>query len=565
MKSAVRASLLPPRATFLLSCPSRPLTITAKPNSRRLRLIPTLLLALFALQSLWFIATQSLTYDEPAHTVAGSEAWRAHKFERWNDHPPLGRLWLTLPIAATPLDYDVHFTDRDFLFTRLQPGPEWLAWHTRPMNTVLGIALGVALWFATRRIFSEAAANVALALFAFTPSLIAHFSLATTDGIGALFIFLVAVKLVRWRHNPGARQTALMGPLLGGLLLSKFYAPPMVVLALVLMLIVGPNEQRLLARKLNWKPALAAVAIALLVVWAGYFFHVSHLKVADGQVHASFPHRPDRLWDSKSNLRLSTIVPAGEFVEGLREVARSNQHGRPAWFLAKIYPDGAGWQYYPVTLLLKWPTILVLLIALSVVLAIRARSRLNRDLLLLLLFPAVFFCFALTAKFNIGERHILPLYPFALLVAGGIWQHARSSKLAMTAIVLALVLNAADALRYAPDYLAYFNIMVRPQSSWQLLSDSNLDWGQGLIALRSYQQKHPEQELHLAYFGSVDPALYGINATPLGGHERAQGVIVIGATLLSGQNLDDPDSYHWLWPDRPGAVIDHCLWLYDAK
>ena len=42
-------------------------------------------------------------------------------------------------------------------------------------------------------LFSEGAANVALALFAFTPSLIANFSVTTTDGIGALFVFLAAI------------------------------------------------------------------------------------------------------------------------------------------------------------------------------------------------------------------------------------------------------------------------------------------------------------------------------------------------------------------------------------
>ena len=71
----------------------------------------------------------------------------------------------------------------------MQPGPEEIAALTRPMNTLLGISLGIALWFATRRLFSDGAANVALALFAFTPSLIAHFSVVTTDGIGTLFIF----------------------------------------------------------------------------------------------------------------------------------------------------------------------------------------------------------------------------------------------------------------------------------------------------------------------------------------------------------------------------------------
>lgn len=500
------------------------------------------------------------------------------RFERWNDHPPLGRLWLTLPIATTPLEYEVQFTDRDFLVTRLQPGPEWLAWRTRPMNTLLGIALGIALWFATRRIFSEGAANVALALFAFTPSLIAHFSVATTDGIGALFIFLIAVQLIRWRHRRTATQTALIGLLLGGLLLSKFYAPPLVLLALLLMLFISRDQTRLFSIRLNWRPALGALAIAVLVLWAGYFFHVSHLEIGNGQVRATFPNREARIWPSSTGLHLSTIVPAGEFVEGLREVGRNNHHGRPAWFLGKIYPQGGILAYYPVAMALKWPTVLLVLLVASLWLRIWRHSDSPSDLLLMLIFPLVFFVFALNAKYNIGERHILPLYPFALLVAGGIWrshpsQHkgrmadpsAHGSNLAKALIIFALCLNAADALRYAPDYLSYFNVFVRPQNSWRLLTDSNLDWGQGLIALRHYQQQHPNEPQQLAYFGSVDPALYGIHAMPLAPHKEVKGTVVISPTLLSGQNLPDTDAFHWLWQYKPEQLIDHCLWLYNLK
>ena len=154
--------------------------------------IPALLLTLFALQSLWFIQTQSLTYDEPGHIIAGLQAWQQGRFEMWTDHPPLGRFWLMLPIARAKVAITSEPLARGYHVSAMQPGPEWLAWHTRPMNTLLGIALGITLWFASRRLFSEGAANVALALFAFTPSLIAHFSVTTTDGIGALFVFLTA-------------------------------------------------------------------------------------------------------------------------------------------------------------------------------------------------------------------------------------------------------------------------------------------------------------------------------------------------------------------------------------
>jgi 4-amino-4-deoxy-L-arabinose transferase-like glycosyltransferase len=433
------------------------------------------------------------------------------------------------------------------------------------MNTVLGLLLGITLWFTLRRMFSVGAANVALALFAFTPSLIAHFSVATTDGIGALFIFLVAVQLIRWRHKPNATQTVLMGLALGGLLLSKFYAPPLVLLALVLMLIVGHEEQSLLARRWNWTPALCALGIALLVLWGGYFFHISHLEAGDGHIRASFPNRPVRDWPTATRLHFTTVVPAGEFIEGLREVARNNHRGRPAWFLGKIYPHGGIWAYYPVAILLKWPTVLLLLLALSIAAWTHKTLRPSRDLLLLLLFPVVFFAFALSSKFDIGERHILPLYPFALVIAGGVWERARSSKLAKCLLITALCLNAVDCLRYAPDYLSYFNVFVKPETSWRLLTDSNLDWGQGLIALRHYQQQHPNQTVHLAYFGSIDPELYGVRAIPLAPSIPINGPVAVSATLLSGQTLEDSSAYRWLWTYHPDAVIDHCLWLYGLK
>jgi hypothetical protein len=549
------------KATAPTTKAALPVAATRIPAARRW--IPFALLALFALQSLWFIGTQSLTYDEPGHIAAGLEAWQHGRFQQWTDHPPLGRFWLTLPIAFARVEIAQEQLLRGYRVTAMQPGPEWLAWHTRPMNTLLGIALGLTLWLATRRLFSEGAANVALALFAFTPSLIAHFSVATTDGIGALFVFLVAYRFIVWRREPGARQTVIMGLVLGGLLLAKLYTPPEVLLAVVLMLVL-PRDcgQR---GRLNWRPALAALVIALLTFWAGYLFHVSHLRVGNGQVVASFPNRPTKTWATKSAAHLNLLVPAGEYVEGFREVAISNRRGRPTWFLGQLYRKGGTALYYPVAIALKWPTILLVLFFASLIVGVRKTCRSPGDLLVMCLFGLVFLAFALQSHFDIGERHILPLYAFALLIAGGIWKHARRHRATVIAVVLALCLNAADTLRYAPDYLAYFNVFVKPQNSWRLLTDSNLDWGQGLIALREYERRHPGETLHLAYFGSLDPGLYGIRARPLPPGEAVQGSVVAGATCLSGQVLDDPAGYQWLWDHNPQQVIDHAMWVFEVR
>ncbi len=356
-----------------------------------------------------------------------------------------------------------------------------------------------------------------------------------------------------------------MGLVLGGLLLSKLYTPPEALLALILMLLLRRGGGWNGWRELNWKRAVAALGIALLTFWAGYLFHVSHLTVDKGEVVASFPNRPTKTWATKSTARLNLLIPAGEYVEGLREVAISNRRGRPAWLLGKNYAVGGTKLYYPVAIALKWPTILLVLFFASLLLGVRKTCRSPGDLLILSLFGIVFLVFALQSHFDIGERHILPLYPFALLIAGGIWEHARKHRPAIAVLVLALCLNAGDALRYAPDYLAYFNIFVKPDNSWRLLTDSNLDWGQGLIALRNYEQQHPDEMLHLAYFGSVDPSLYGIRALPLAPEEQVKGTIVAGATCLSGQVLDDPQSYRWLWPYKTQQILDHAMWVFDTR
>ena len=109
------------------------------------------------------------------------------------------------------------------------------------------------------------------------------------------------------------------------------------------------------------------------------------------------------------------------------------------------------------------------------------------------------------------------------------------------------------------------NILVNPMRSNRLLSDSNVDWGQGLMAVREYQKQHPGQPVSLAYFGSVDPKLYGITASQLQENQRTSGIIIIGATQLSGQYLRDPTAYHWLLEYEPTRVLDHCMYVFEVR
>ena len=102
----------------------------------------------------------------------------------------------------------------------------------------------------------------------------------------------------------------------------------------------------------------------------------------------------------------------------------------------------------------------------------------------MLIFPAVLFALAMMSNLDVGDRYVLPVYPFLLLLAAAIWEHAAVRPAGAILVLTALALQAVDTARYAPDYLSYMNPLVPTDRGYEWLSDSNLDWGQGLIALR---------------------------------------------------------------------------------
>ena len=526
---------------------------------RRTWILTAGLVFVYVAQCLWFLHTQSLTYDEPVHIAEGLDAWRNGRFEQYNDHPPLARLLCALPLVAERWQVDVDQETRGFRVRRIAPDPITLAWRARIMNVGLGVILAGLVWWVAGQLFSPRAANLALALYVFSAPLIAHFSVATTDGAATLLIFAAAVAVTRWRDGPSTRRTLLLGLVLGLLLLAKFSTPLMFALAVSWMVVPVPGAGPWI-RSL-WKISVT-VGIAALVLWAGYFFHTAHLVIGDGQIRVTYPNRKEVVYTPvRTTIRARVWVPAGEYVEGLRNTLRHNQRGQPAFLLGQVSPTG-GWKaYFPVVVLLKWPTAVLLLFLIAAGLVLGRRVLWPRQCWVMASFPSLYFVMSLFARFDLGDRHILPVYPFVILLASGVAEVARTRRL-MLCLGAVVLLHLADGLRFAPDFLSYFNLLIRPAQSYQWLSDSNLDWGQGLLALRQYQTAHPGEAISLAYFGSVEPSVYGIRSHLLAEGEKVQGTVVVSATQLSGQYLENPASYRWLLHYPRVAILDHSLFVF---
>ena len=215
-----------------------------------------------------------------------------------------------------------------------------------------------------------------------------------------------------------------------------------------------------------------------------------------------------------------------------------------------------GWSsFFPYTFLVKTPPALfgVVLLALASLGTWRPRSdssprtgawRRAYATLPLWTLLAVYWTAAIASHLNIGHRHLLPAYAPMLVLCGaaGLWvdslaitsrdsraaklhAFARAGSLALGAL---LVLALVDTARIFPNYLAYFNAIIRPGEGYRHLVDSSLDWGQDLPAVRAYVDRQPagHAPIYLSYFGAASPDYYGIRAvqmysvTGMDGRER---------------------------------------------
>jgi hypothetical protein len=203
-------------------------------------------------------------------------------------------------------------------------------------------------------------------------------------------------------------------------------------------------------------------------------------------------------------------------------------------------------------------------------------------------FVPVVLLFAANSAFNslyIGERHVLAAYPL-LFIAVAPWiarafsqapaavrllgatdagaAHplpSRAHALVPAAVAtLLLVWNVAGTLAVSPRYLQYFNEAAGgPERGHRVLVDSNIDWGQDLLRLRDYMQENHVDSVALAYFGRVDPAVYGIRYTPLD-RGVSRGKAVVSASFLMGR------PYFWILGGRQRWVPARTYeWLQGYK
>jgi len=340
------------------------------------------------------------TMDENIHVAAGVEMWERGMYSVEAQHPPVARAVLgALPYWIGGLRAE----GRDRLWREgpwSKADPEtywrWLA-LARAGNLLFAAVAYVVVWAWSTQLYGKAAGLLAGLVFVCCPNLTAHAGLATLDSGAAATTVLAAYCLWRWTREPNWKWTLGAAGATSLAVLVKFSAITFLApLAVFYWALAGPHRLRLRAVL----PAAAAVFLAML--WTAYLFQAGRPEVQ------RYTGRPPN--------RIEQIPVAGKLVpymfgEGLAEVFRHNRDGHRAYLLGEISMDG-WWYYFPVAVALK-TTLPLLALALVGV----AAQRRSREMLYPAVAVVVILAVAMTARLNIGLRHVLGVYPLLAVLA----------------------------------------------------------------------------------------------------------------------------------------------------
>jgi len=493
-------------------------------------------------QMIYLARHESVTTDEKVHVPSGFSYWKFDNFYLNPEHPPLAKLLVSLPVylerpyypdttdlfnVASKFYYDSWEETRKWgedFFYKTTSSVEKTIFTARAVNIVLALGLIIFLSFWSYQIAGWPAAALAAILSAFTPLLLAHGSLANTDLLITLNTVVLSYFWWRYLKQKSWRWFLLSAFVFGLCALTKFSFVALMPALFITSLVVAIKEKNVRFWAAVFK-GLVFTAIVWVMIMALFGF--------------SFAHAPEFAGFTQEGLLLNAmaikvmemfgavLIPVWYF-KGLFMVLGGAIGGRNAYLLGE-FNIGGWWYFFPVTIALKTPITFLVLLFLSF---LKIKDLFKKDFVLqvvLLGVALVYLAVAMISKTNLGQRHILPIYPLLIVFVS---QLTLLIKMKWQAIVIS-VLVVGNVISVAASYknqIAYFNEFTGQKNGYKYLLDSNYDWGQSLTSIRDYLTVHKfAEEVYVEYEWASpgEREYYGIENGDLKNFDSSRDSIII--------------------------------------
>lgn len=496
-------------------------------------------LALLAIQAglLAHLAERySPTVDEIGHLAAGLFTWEFGGFDLFRVNPPLVRTIATCPVwfVGPETDWSAYRSGlterpewalgRDLMRANGERSFRYFTW-ARWTLIPLGLLGGAVCYRWAGELYGAPAGLTALALWCFSPTVLAYGALITPDLGAAAAGAAAGYTFWRWLRKPGGVGAVLAGVALGLVLLTKMTWIVLFPLWPLLWVAWWMTERRELRIKgrgpqlrgggtvaIDDHPSArsrpggvaAILTLGLYILNAGYGFDGTFQPLGDYRfVSRTLSGRELADHEIKEGgnrfigswlARVPVPLPR-DYVTGMDLQKREFERGK--WsYLRGEWRHGGWWWYYLYAAAVKEPLGTWCLAGMALIAAWKAPTggRPGRDALVLLAPGLVLFVFVSTQTgFNRYLRYVLPTFPFGIIWASQAVRLAMVHRGWALPVCGALLWSVGSSLWVYPHSLSYFNETVGgPARGHEHLADANVDWGQDLFELRDWLAAHPE-------------------------------------------------------------------------
>lgn len=406
--------------------------------------------------------------------------------------------------------------------------------------------------------------------------MLAHGRIVHTDVAGSLAFLGFFYFLHRYLEKRSLARAMWLALGTAAALLTKF---SMVVVGIVLaaVFLLEIVKAGVSGRGAAVGRAVVAALLILVLINGAYFFQRPLLNETDLSIIKG--QQQFAITMARAIPTLRHVLPT-YFLFGMYNVMAHNQYGHSTSLLGMQSLMG-WWYYFPVAFALK-TTIPFLFTAIAALIWAAYRAARERSLVrLALLFPIGVYCaISFTGHINIGVRHFLPVFPFLMILSGGLL-HALIGRWRKGGVAIAIVVLgwcSVEAARTFPHYTAYVNEFARG-GGWRYLSDSNVEWGDDVQDLAVYLKARGVTTARCALLGGwMTMGYLGIQCPDLyraDGPHPPSGYAAIGASFLNGSTVPTGEpgtlrgteekriNYFAAYRDRkPEAIFGGSIYLY---